>query len=209
MMVLMVGGAFGATKTTNTQSSTSKSSASKLLESHYKPNTFAINIGLDLWAFTYGGFGIYPGAEWVVGQYALENQIPFDFGIAVQGFYYTYGYDYSYIGYNYSWRWNYLGAGVFGTMHFGPKKSIPTLPEFLEKVDFYAGIGIFFRSIWVTFSDPAVQSWYDTYYNNKPSFIGFATMGGVTYFLTDSFGIRFDGSYYGYAGATISAVFKF
>ncbi|MFN4217181.1 MAG: hypothetical protein ACK4HQ_07255, partial [Brevinematales bacterium] len=140
-MVLMVGIAFGATKTTNAQSTPSKSPASKLLESHYKPNTFAMNIGLDLWAFTYGGFGIYPGAEWIFSQYALENQIPFDFGIAVQGFYYTSDYDYSYIGYNYSWRWNYLGAGVFGTMHFGPKKSIPTLPEFLERVDFYAGIG--------------------------------------------------------------------
>ncbi len=234
MTVFMVGGVFGATKTTNTQqtkptkvtntqqtkpvqptnaqqtkSTKTTAPTSQFLESHYKPNTFAVNVGLDLWAFTYGGFGFYPGAEWVFSQYALEKQIPFDFGIAVQGFYYTRGYDYAYLGYNYSWRYNYLGVGVFGTMHFGPKKSIPTLPEFLERVDFYAGIGIFFRSIWVTSSDPAAQHYYDTYYNEKPSLVGLATIGGVTYFLTDSFGIRFDGSYYGYGGATISAVFKF
>ncbi len=220
MVVLMVEGMYGATppstksstKVTNTTtsktpSSSQKTPAKEVLDSHYKPGTFAVNVGIDLWAFAIGGFGFYPGAELSLGQYAIENQIPLDFGVAVQGFYYTYSYDYYY--YNYSWRYNYLGVGVFGVAHFGPKKSIPTLPEFLERVDFYAGIGLFFRSVWYNFSDPEVQSWYDTYFNQKPSLIGFASIGGVTYFLTDKFGIRLDGSYYGYGGATLSIVLKF
>ncbi|MCX7882119.1 MAG: hypothetical protein N2314_02725 [Brevinematales bacterium] len=220
MIMVLVGasGMFGATKTTNTQKTSTppaqtkkeaaspNTTASKFLASHYKPNTFAVNVGLDLWAFTYSGFGIYPGAEWTFSQYAIDNQIPFDFGVAVQGFYYTYGFDYAYVGYNYSWRYNFLGVGVFGTMHFGPKKSLPTLPEFLERVDFYAGIGLFFRTYWVNFSDPAVEQYYNTLV--KPSALGFATIGGVTYFLTDTFGLRFDASYYGYGGVTLSAVFK-
>lgn len=56
--------------------------------------------------------------------------------------------------------------------------------------------------------NPTFYQWYDTYYTSRPSSFGFASIGGVTYFLTDSFGIRLDGAYYGYGGFTVSVVFK-
>lgn len=234
MMIMIVGMGFGApsskvtnktTSVTNKTSSATPSSSqktsvgqkstSKTLDTHYKPGTFAMNVGIDFWAFTYGGFAVSPGVEWMFGQYAIENVLPFDFGVAVQGFYYTYGYDYSYYyGNNYSWRYNYLGAGIYATVHFGPKKILHEImdggvPQFMQKLDFYAGVGLFLRNYWVTFSDPDVQTWYNQYYRETVSPLGFATMGGVTYFLTDSIGIRLDSSYYGYFGATVSLVLKF
>jgi len=219
-MVLMGGGSlFGATKVTNTSTKTSSSksedtstktssskSESRYLSSWYKPQTVAINAGLDLWALLFGGLGVSGGAEWTFTQYTFGEQVPLDFGVAAQGFYYTYGYSY----WTYSWRVNYLGVGVFGTAHFGPKKSMPSLPDFLQKMDFYIGIGLYFRSVSISYSDPTVQAWYDSYYNNKPAAVGFASLGGVTYFLTDNLGIRFDGSYYSdYGGGTISLLYKF
>ncbi|URA09552.1 hypothetical protein [Thermospira aquatica] len=202
MVVLIVGGMYGATASA-TKSSTAQSTKG-FLDSHYKPGTFAVNVGIDLWAFSYGGLGVYPGAEFSLAQYAIENQIPFDFGLAVQGFYYTYGVNY----YSYSWSFTSLGVGVFGTVHFGPKKSMPVLFEFLERVDFHVGLGLSFQNSWYTTSDPYSQEYLDSIRRRNP--LGFATIGGVTYFLTDTFGIRFDGSYYGfeYGSATLCFVLK-
>lgn len=207
-MVWVAAVLFGAeAKKEATSASKASSKASSVLDSFYKPGTFAINVGFDLLALAWGGFGAYPGIEFTFSQYAIDNKVPLDFGVAVQGYYYTFQYVY----FTYSWSYNYLGVGLFGTAHFGPKNSMADVPDFLKHLDFYAGVGIFLQNYWVAFSDPTTQSYYDQYVkpNAKTAWLGFASIGGVTYFFTDSFGIRFDGTYYGYGGTTISAVFKF
>ncbi len=168
------------------------------LDSYFKPGTLAVNLGIGF-AFFWGGFDIYPGVEYTFYQIKIDNQIPFDIGAAVRGVYYSW----STTIYGGRYGFMVIGAGAFATMHFGPK-FIKDLPDFLRKTDIYIGLGIRFFAASYT-GDAAYLNNLGYNYGG----IGFATLGGISYFITDNFAINFEGSYYGYGGGLIGVLYKF
>ena len=215
MIVSLMGFTFAATKTpakkdtkTTTQKpktetktevkQETKTTSSTNFNTYFKPGTFAINLGIGF-AFFWGGFDIYPGVEYTFYQFRIADKVPFDIGVAVRGVYYTWSYNYLGV----SAGFTYFGAGVFGTLHFTPKV-FPNLPEFLSRTDVYIGVGVKFFAEYFT-GDAAYLNSLGYSYGG----FGIATMGGVSYFITDNFAINFEGSYYGYGGGLFGILYKF
>lgn len=185
------------TKKTETKKE-EKKEVSGNLDSYFKPGTLAVNLGIGF-AFFWGGFDIYPGVEYTFYQFKIDNKIPFDLGVAARGIYYSW----STTAYGGNYGFMLIGAGAFATLHFGPK-AIENLPDFLKKTDLYIGLGIRFFSASYT-GDAAYLNSLGYNYGG----IGFASLGGVSYFITDNFAINFEGSYYGYGGGLIGVLYKF
>ncbi|MCX7821498.1 MAG: hypothetical protein N2258_07490 [Brevinematales bacterium] len=218
VMVLVSGWTFSATTTkkedtkTTTKTETTKKDTKKTetkkeekkesdgnLDSYFKPGTFAVNLGIGF-AFFWGGFDIYPGIEYTFYQFKIDNKIPLDLGVAVRGVYYSW----STTAYGGNYGFMLFGAGAFATLHFGPK-AIETLPEFLKRTDLYIGLGVRFFSASYTGDAAYLNSLGYTYGG-----VGVASLGGVSYFITDNFAINFEGSYYGtYGGGLIGVLYKF
>ncbi|MGC8770652.1 MAG: hypothetical protein ACP5Q5_05310 [Brevinematia bacterium] len=194
------------TKTTTKKTETKKTETKKEekkevsgnLDSYFKPGTLAVNLGIGF-AFFWGGFDIYPGVEYTFYQFKIDNKIPFDVGVAVRGIYYSW----STTVYGGNYGFMLIGAGAFATLHFGPK-AIENLPDFLKRTDVYIGLGIRFFSASYT-GDAAYLNSLGYNYGG----VGIASIGGVSYFITDNFAINFEGSYYGYGGGLIGVLYKF
>ncbi len=167
-------------------------------ETYFKPGTMAVNLGIGF-AFFWGGIDLYPGFEYCFYQFRINNLVPLDIGAAIRGVYYSWSS--SYLGYNVGFV--VLGAGVFGTIHFG-FKWIKNVPEFLKKLDVYAGLGA--RFFYQSFTGEAA-------YLNSLGYnyggLGISTLAGISYFITDNFAINLEGSYYGFGGGLIGILFKF
>lgn len=185
-------------QTTSVKETPSKEVSSKYIESHFKPNTFAVNLGIGF-GFLYGAIEIYPGVEYTFYQFNIDKKIPFDVGAAVKGVYWSY--NSGYLGGNYGVVC--LGAGVFATLHFGPK-SLNDLPDFLRRMDVYIGLGVRFFNVSYTGDAAYLNSLGYNY-----GWFGVATTGGVSYFITDHFAIELEGSYYGFASGLIGVTYKF
>ncbi len=92
---------------------------------HMAPGAFAASAGLNL---GYGAFGVTGGVESIFGQINIPDVFPLSYGAAARGAF-SFGYGFTAI-----------SAGLFGTLHFSWNSL--NLPEWLQKFDVYAGVGL-------------------------------------------------------------------
>jgi hypothetical protein len=156
-------------------------------ETYYQPGNVLPSIGVGASWWSYGfTVSVYPGVEFMLAKVKIAEVVPLDFGVAVKGLFgFSTG---AYSGYM------HLGAGVFGTVHWGLRGMDWDL-DFLDPVDLWWGIGLA-----VVGHLPA--GWW------TGSLFNFATAGGVNWFLNDRLAIMFGGSYWGYGGGYIGLQYK-
>lgn len=163
------------------------------LEPLMAPGDLAVTAGVG-YGFLWGGIDVSGGVELVIGQFMLGDTLPLTYGVAAKATYYRWNYAYS------DWHYSYLGAGAFGTLHFGLKDvALPDGLGFLANTDWYIGLGAGF------------YMYNDTWYTSDSGFrIGLRSVGGVSYFFSPNFAINFEGGYYGYGsgGGLIGLLFK-
>ncbi len=156
-------------------------------DSHFKSGDLSLSVGVGL------GYGlsvaIYPGVEFTFAEWRIGDTVPLAFGGAVKGMVNFYpGF------------WTAFGGGGFGTVHLGLKGL--DLPDFLQRFDFYWGIGVALSYF----------SWTGTYgglFGGSNVNFGFATMGGTNYFITDGIAIYLEGNYWAYyGGGALGVLFK-
>ena len=133
------------------------------------------------------GFSIVPGAEWVFADWKVGDVVPLAFGVSAKGA----------INFYSSW-WTSFGVGAFLTGHLGLGGL--DIPEFLQKFDFYANLGLGLS--WFIYSGG-----WEPYGNFR---IGFASSEGVAYYFTDKFAAYAEHNYWAYPNnGVIGMLFKF
>ena len=165
-------------------------------DSLYAPKDIALSVGIG---FGYGfSLVAYPGVEFLVHEFVISETVPLEFGVAAKGFV-------NWFNENDIWGdygWLAFGGGGFGTVHFTFRGSDLDIPPFLEKVDFYSALGLVFTYFTYTGDWGTLSKYADTG-------LGFASYGGVSYFLKENLAIYAEGNYWGYGGgATIGALLK-
>ncbi len=127
------------------------------------------------------GVALYPGFEWMFANWKAGNAVPFSFGVAARAmldFDTLYGFEF--------------GIGPALTMHLGLKGL--DLPSFLQKFDFYWGVGIgFVFPTRVFFFSP----------------VGVFPMAGFNWFINNKWALKLEGTYFAwYGGVSIGAQYK-
>jgi len=151
-------------------------------EGHFEAKNVALSAGVGA-SYRSGDLGVagYPGAEFIVAKWKSGDVVPLSFGIAARGL----------LGFSTS-RGLVYGGGAFGTFHLGLKGL--DIPEVLQNLDFYVGVGVAFT--W--------SSYYATGYG-----LGINSYGGLNYFLSDKLAVQLEESYWGYyAGTTVGLLLK-
>ncbi len=131
---------------------------------HMAPGAFAASVGVN---FGYGSVGVAGGVETILGQINIPDAFPLTYGVAARGALSTWG------------STLYTAAGGFATLHLGWTSF--NLPEWVQKFDTYAGIGL---GVNIT---PSMH-------------IGFASLTGLAYHLNDNLAIVAEGLYLGWYG---------
>lgn len=162
------------------------------LEPLMAPGDLAVTAGIG-YGFFWGAIDVSGGVELMLGQFMLGDTFPLSYGVAAKAAYYRY---------NYSWGndyYTYMGAGAFGTLHFGLKDiDLPDGLGFLANTDWYVGLGAGFYLY--------NASWYSS---DDGFRIGLRSVGGVSYFFSPNFAVNFEGGYYGgWGGGLIGLLFK-
>ena len=135
---------------------------------------FAAYVGVGFgWGFT-----IAPGVEWAFADVKVGNTVPLAFGLAGKGMINFYP-DY----------FTAYGVGALATVHLGLKGL--DIPEFLQNLDFYIGLGL-----GISFFNYNAGSTLD--YGDVQ--FGFATADGVAYYFNDKWAVYLEGTYWGYSG---------
>ncbi len=163
------------------------------LEPLMAPGDLAVTAGIG-YGFFWGAIDVSGGVELMLGQFMLGDTFPLSYGVAAKAAYFSYRY-------NSDWHYTYLGAGAFGTLHFGLKDvALPDGLGFLANTDWYVGLGAGFYS----YSED-----YYGYTGDSGFRIGLRSVGGVSYFFSPNFAINFEGGYYGgWSGGLIGLLFK-
>lgn len=168
--------------------------SAKDLEPLMAPGDLAVTGGLG-YGFFWGAIDVSGGAEYMLGKFMLGDTLPLTYGAAAKAFYYSYsgsfGSDYKDVS---------LGAGAFGTLHFGLKDiDLPENLGFLANVDTYIGLGLGFYS----------YTWGWTGSTTSDFRFGLRGTAGVNYFITPKIAITTEGGYYGYySGGLIGVLVK-
>jgi len=154
-------------------------------EGNYEKGDFSVFAGIGIGY----GFSIVPGVELAFAEWKVGDVLPLTFGAALKGSINIY-----------SSYWTAFGVGGLATVHLGFKGL--DIPEFLQKFDVYAslGVGVSF------FNYTGVYAGWD----QRDVYFGIATADGVAYFISDKFAVYAEGNYWAYGGgATIGALYKF
>jgi hypothetical protein len=127
------------------------------------------------------GIALNPGFEYVFATWRIGDAVPFAFGGGVRAmldFDRVYGVEF--------------GIGPLVTAHLGLKGL--DIPDFLQRFDFYWGLGIAFV--------------FPVWWTGWP--VGFLTVGGLNWFIKDNLALVLEGDYFGwYGGIAIGVLFKF
>lgn len=165
------------------------------VESNYENGDLSISLGVG---FGYGfSLALYPGVEYIITGVKIADVVPLQFGVAARGLFNWYNvalYDYGFLAF---------GGGVFGTAHL-PLKAFDFTAEWLDRFDIYIGLGVSltyfsFTGDWATYG---VAGW-------NPLRFGFASLAGVSYFLSDRIAVYSEGLYWAYyGGGTLGIIFR-
>jgi len=154
----------------------------------------AVTAGIG-YGFLWGAIDVSGGVEYMLGQFTVAGILPFTYGAAAKASFYSWngGLGTDYVD-------SYLGAGVFGTLHFGLRDlDLPDGLSFLANVDTYIGLGAGFFS--QTYGYSASKS---TAFK-----VGIRGTGGVNYFIAPNIAITTEGGYYGgYSSGLVGLLFK-
>lgn len=129
---------------------------------HMAPGNTAANAGISLGI----PLGVGVGFESMIGKFDIPELFPLTYGVAAKGA----------LGFGSSLH---LAAGAFGTLHFSWNSM--ALPEFLQKLETYAGIGLGVGIM------PTVN-------------FGFAHFSGFAYHFSPSTAVYVEGVSFGGAG---------
>ena len=145
----------------------------------------------DLSAFAGVGLGygitIVPGVEWIWGDWKLGDVLPLAAGAAVRGAINFYS-DY----------WSSYGAAGFVTARVGFMGL--DIPEFLQKFEIYAGVGLGFY----------YYSWATGYTTTLDDFrFGFANTEGTAFHINDKLAVYGEYNYWGYSRGVLGVMLKF
>jgi hypothetical protein len=134
------------------------------------------------------GITIIPGVEYVWGDWKLGDVFPLAAGVAVKGAVNFYS-DY----------WSSYGVAGLVTGHVG-LKGLTDLPEFLQKFDFYAGIGLGFY----------YYSWASGYVTSNDDFgLVFANMEGTAFYINEKLAVYGEFNYWGYSRGVLGVLYRF
>jgi hypothetical protein len=143
---------------------------------------FSAFVGVGLgWGIT-----IIPGVEWIWGDWKLGDVLPLAAGVAVKGAvnFYT---DY----------WSSYGAAGFVTAHVGLKGL--DIPDFLQKFDFYAGVGL----------GMYFYSWASGYSEADDFRIGLANTEGTAWYINDKLAVYGEYNWWGYSRGVLGVLYRF
>ncbi|MEK6794273.1 MAG: hypothetical protein AABZ39_05830 [Spirochaetota bacterium] len=146
------------------------------ITSWLKPGNFMMEVGAH---YSYFGFGVGGGVEFVFAEWRIADVVPLQFGITARG----------YADFVPWWAWgSSFGVGGLATVHFSIK-SLKLGITFVDNLDFYIGLGVGFNIV------PGWNTTYLWYWN--PTGIGFWSSDGVNYFITENLAIFAEYNYYG------------
>ncbi|UCF97748.1 MAG: hypothetical protein JSV89_21670 [Spirochaetaceae bacterium] len=156
-------------------------------DGQYHKGDFSLEVGVG---FGYHGVGyglaVLPGAEWTMADWKIGDVVPLAFGVTAKGFVeFVPGEGLGF------------GGGGFATFHMGFKGL--DIPEFFQKLDWYAGLG----------AGILVVPW------DSPT-IGFSlpSYSGLAYYFKDNMAVYLEGIYwyapgvYGYGGGVVGIRMK-
>ena len=123
---------------------------------------------------------IAPQLELILAQVKIGDVMPLDFGIAARGE----------VTLGSTLR---LGAGGLATVHLTFANLQGTVVPWLENFDFFVSLGI------------GLSIWPD---NSFPLRLGFVTVEGLGYWLSDAFGLKIETSYWNFYGTSIGVMLK-
>lgn len=162
-------------------------------DGYFNPGNLTVSAGVGLGGFWYGfGLNLYPGLEFTFAKPKFGGVVPISFGVAARGLFGIYP---GYLTYGTSLK---AGVAALGTAHLS-LKGIDFNSDFLNKLDFYVGLGV---SLLFLYPD------YYLYARQIPIF--FASFQGVNYFFSDSFALYVESSYMGLYDywVTVGVLFK-
>ena len=137
------------------------------------------------------GVAGYPGAELILAQFKVAEEVPMDIGVAVRG---QVGVNTRVTASETTYGYNTYGGGAFGTLHlsFGDIEGYEL--DFLKSFDFYASVGIAFNYF----------NLYGIWPSPPPSkfSLNFATFEGINWFLTKRLALKLEFLYWGDTGAS-------
>jgi hypothetical protein len=145
----------------------------------------------DLDAFAGVGFGwgitIVPGVEYIWGDWKLGDVLPLAAGAAVRGAVNFYS-DY----------WSSYGAAGFVTGRVGFMGL--DIPEFLQKFEVYAGVGVgFYYYKWASGYSTTADDFHVTIANTE----------GTAFHINDKFAVYGEYNYWGYSRGVLGVMLKF
>jgi hypothetical protein len=152
-------------------------------QGQFHKGDFSAFVGVGL------GYGItvVPGVEWIWGDWKLGDVFPLAIGAAARGAVNFYS-DY----------WSSYGAAGFVTAHVGLKGL--DIPEFLQKFDFYAGVGLGFY----------YYSWASGYTTTNDDFrFGLANTEGTAFHINDKLAVYGEYNYWGYSRGVLGVLYRF
>jgi hypothetical protein len=162
----------------------------------YSPGNVSVSGSVG---FGYGlSLALYPGAELILAQPALADEVPLAIGVAARGYWNRY----TWSGFGFDYGWTSFGAGGFATVHLALTGVEGIAGDYLNRTDFYAGLGLAYSILTYDSTVPEAEQFAE-------GGIYFASIGGVNYFLTDNFAVMLEGNYWGYyGGGLIGLLFK-
>ena len=139
------------------------------------------------------GVALYPGAELILLQFTIVDEIPLDFGVSLRGQFglktegtvTVSGAEYGYTTY---------GGGAFGTLHLSFANMEGYELDFLEGFDFYISASIAlnyfdYTGVWPSAVPPAISP-------------GFASFEGINWFISESLALKLEYVYWGIIGSS-------
>jgi hypothetical protein len=160
---------------------------------YLSPGAFAVSAGIGTQTL-FDGLDAYLGFEYV---FAEAEEKPLFFGASAKGIFYTFDDTY----YAANWRETTFGAAALATAHLG--LSMFSLPPWLDRAYCFVGMGV--RYLHAFYSAD-----YDSAYGESDyAGFGFASVGGLHYFVSDHLAVRLEGFYYGYGGLLLGILYRF
>ena len=141
-----------------------------------------LGVGFGYHGGSYGyGLAVLPGAEWTVADWKIGDVVPLAFGVTAKGFVeFVPGEGLG------------LGGGGVATFHMGFKGL--DIPEFFQKIDWYAGLGA--GVLFAPWDDPTFG-------------FAFPSYSGFSYLIKDNLAVYLEGIYWyawgvsGYGGGVV------
>ncbi len=148
---------------------------------HFQKGNLDVSAGVGLGL---GGVSLYPGAEYTITSIPITKTVPIVIGVEGKGLI-TFGSVF-----------NVFGAAAMATGHFS-FRTLELETRALDPVDVYIGLGLAFTS----------YSFVGGGFDN--SFLRFASVEGINYFLNEKLALFVEYNYWGYSGGTVGVLFKF